>query len=156
MPAALPAIAAVAAVAGAGVGTYAAIQQGQAQREAARFNRKVAENNSLQAANEALIAQRQTRRRNLLRLGTARAVASKNSTEIGGSAYDVIYDTSIQGELAALADIYSGSTKVSGYQSAARMASFEGRQASRASLLSATGTAIGGVSQGAFYLNQTK
>lgn len=134
--------------AAAGVGTYSAVAQGNAAEDAAKRQQEAENANAAAAHNTAALEAGQIRRRNLLRLGTQRANAAKAGVQIEDSAADVIYDTSIQGELEALSALYSGNTSAAYYQSRGRNAAFEGSQAKSASYIDAGSSLIGGLGRG--------
>lgn len=143
--AALPAIAVALTAVGAGVGTYAAVQQGNAAKAAGR-NQQEAANASAKAANDAAALEAgQIRRKNLLRLGAQRASAAKSGILIDDSAGDVITDSAIQGELEALSAVYSGAATSSAHQRRGALARYEGNQAASAAYIGAGSTVIGGL-----------
>lgn len=133
------------AVALAGVGAYAAVQQGKAAEDAAEYNAKVAENNAQAAADQAAAEALQVRRVTRLRAGAQRAGYGKAGVDLSGSAEDVFFDTGAQGELEALSALYAGATQSGYYQSRAAGSRFEGRQARSAASLNAASTLIGGL-----------
>lgn len=149
MPVALAAIAAVSALAGAGVAAYGAIEQGNAAEEAGRRTQQ-AENANAQAAMEAASLEAgQVRRKNLLRLGSQRADAAKSGVLISDSANDVIYDTAIQGELEAQSVLYSGASAASYQQQRGVNARAAGNSAKSASYINAGSSVIGGIGKSA-------
>lgn len=149
MPQALPFIAVALTAAGTGVAAYSAVKQGQAAKEAGRATQEAENANALAAQQQAAYEAGQVRRRNLLRLGEQRATAGKSGVLIDNSAGDVIYDTSIQGELEAQAALYSGATSASYYRSRGSIARLEGKNAASASRIQAGSTIIGGLGRAA-------
>ncbi len=145
---AVAAIAVALTAIGTSVAVYGAVEQGNAAKDAAN-QQKDAENANAQAAAQAAeLEAGQIRRRNLLRLGSQRAAAAKSGVLIDDSAADVIYDTSIQGELEAMSALYSGATQAGYYRSRGKAAAAEGAAAQRAGQIAGAGTLIGGIGKG--------
>lgn len=145
-------IAAVATVLAAGVGTYSAVAQGQAAKDAAEFNADVAKNAALAEQQKASFEAQQIQRRNRLRLGEQRALVAKSGITIE-SADDVIYDSAVQGELERLAALYGGNSASTYYSSKAKLSRLEGRNAETAGYLQAGGTVLSGASRaGGIYI----
>ncbi len=139
---------AVAAI-GTGVAAYGSIEQGNQAKEAGKRTQEAQNANAKAAQDQAALEASQIRRKNLLRLGEQRATAAKSGVLISDSAGDVIYDTSIQGELEAQSALYGGATASSYYRSRGNIAALEGNNAQSASRISATGTVIGGLGKAA-------
>jgi vacuolar-type H+-ATPase subunit E/Vma4 len=149
MAVALPVIALALTAVGTGVAAYGQVQAGNKAEDAAKAS-QAAENMNAQAAmNAAALDAKQVRRRNLLRLGEQRSVAAKSGVLIDDSTADVIYDTSIQGELEAQSALYSGATAAAYSRSRGSIARLEGKNAKSASRISAAGTVIGGLGSAA-------
>ena len=144
LPTILAIISASAAVVGTGVGTYAAVKQGDAAEEASKRAQEAENANAQAEQNAAALEAGQVRRRNLLRFGSQRAAAAKSGVLIEG-AQDVIYDTSVQGELEALSTLYGGASAASYYRSRGANARAEGSAARSASRIQAGSTLIGGI-----------
>jgi hypothetical protein len=131
-----------------GVGTYASVAQGSAAKEAGK-NQQRSENANAKAAQDAAALEAgQIRRKNLLRMGSQRANAAKSGVLVDDSAADVIYDSSIQGELEALSSLYSGASAASYARSRGRNAAWEGKQAAKAGYIGAGSSVIGGLNSG--------
>jgi hypothetical protein len=141
-------IALAATAAGTGVAVAGQQQQARAAENAAEFNAKVEQNNALAAQQQAEAEALQIRRTNRLRAGAARASYGKAGVNLE-AANDVLFDAGTQGELEALSALYAGQTQSAYYQSRARGARFEGRNAASAARLQSVSTIIGGVAQGA-------
>ena len=156
MPVALPFIAVALAAAGTGVAAYGAVSQGHAAKEAGKANQEAENANAKAAMDAAALEAGQVRRKNLLRLGTQRANAAKSGVLINDSAADVIYDTSIQGELEALSSLYSGKTSATYAKSRGNIARYEGNQQGKASYINAGSTVLGGLSKTASMYPSTK
>lgn len=145
----MPWVAAIAAVVAAGVGTYAAVKQGNVAEAAAKDANEAEKANAKAAMDAAALEAGQVRRKNLLRLGAQRAAAAKSGVLIDDSAADVIYDTAIQGELEALSVLYSGAQAASYSRSRGKIALAEGKAAKSASRIQASSTLIGGLGSAA-------
>jgi len=146
--AAIPWIVAAISVAGTAAGTYSAIEQGNAAEDASKRNAKAQNTNARVAAEQAQYAADRQRSENRRRLGAQRAAGAKSGIDLsGGSFNDVLLDTSVQGEMDALASIYQGQATASAYQSSARNSLLEGRAAKQAGYLRAGSTLLSGASQ---------
>jgi len=155
MPQALPIIAVALAAVGTGVAVYGSVQQGQAQEDAAKRAQEAENANAKAAQDAAALEAGQIRRKNLLRLGSQRAAAAKSGVLIDDSAADVIYDTSIQGELEALSALYSGAQSAAYSRSKGKLARQEGAAAKQGSQIQAGSTLIGGASRAVGVYNQS-
>jgi hypothetical protein len=140
----IPYITAAAAV----VGTYAAVKAGQAQSEAADYNRKQALDNAnaIRAQGEqAAIAQK---REMGLKLGTLAANQGASGVDPStGSPLDVLSSSIQQGTLDNLNVKYNYQMKALGYQNSAGLDQMESDNATTAGYLNAAGTALGGAAQ---------
>jgi hypothetical protein len=145
----MPWVVAIAALASAAAGAYAAVKQGDAAEEAGQRTKEAENSNALAAQQQAALEAGQIRRKNLVRMGEQRATAAKSGVLIDASAGDVIYDTSIQGELEAQSALYSGATAASYYKSRGSIAALEGKNAKSASRIQAGSTVLGGLSSAA-------
>lgn len=132
----------------AGVGTYAAVEQGNAAKDAGKRQQDIANQNAKAAQDAAALEAGQIRRKNLLRLGAQRAGAAKSGVLIDDSAGDVITDSAIQGELEALSAVYSGNSAAASQRNRGNLARYEGNQAASASYINAGSTLIGGIGRG--------
>lgn len=104
---------------GTGVSAISAIQQGQAQSDAAKYNAQVAENNAIAARQKATFDE-QMRREQLARVqAQARANIGKGGGEFTGSALDIMAENAAAAELDALAIRYGGETRATGLQAQA-------------------------------------
>ena len=140
----------------AGLGAYSSIQQGQAAKSAAEYNAAVARNNAAasqtQASEEAARSRSRTRRA----LSSQRAQFAKSGAMVSGSALDVLYDSSIQGEMDALSIEYRGAVEANRYMAQAGLNRMEGRSASQAGYLQGAGSILGGASNMSLINRQSK
>lgn len=146
---ALAIVAGVAALAGGAIGAVSSIQQGEAAEKSAQFNAAVERNNAQIATDQARYQADRVRRRNLLLLGTQRAGYAKAGVTSGGTPEDVMFDSSTEGELDALAALYSGRVNSASLAARARLTESEGANLKSASQISAGASLLGGISQGA-------
>lgn len=142
--------AAILAVVSAGAGAYSTYQQGQFQKKAADYNAKVASNNAKLSQFQAQYDADRLRDRNR-RLAARQAVSYAKSgvSIVEGSAYDVQYDSSVQGELDALTILYRGKTESTGYQSAAAYNRAVSANAKAMTPVNTGATLLGGLSSAA-------
>jgi len=119
-------------------GVTTSVVQMQAQDDQAKNNAAIQRGQALQAQQEAAYAAAQIRRRNLQVLGSQRAQVAKSGLEISGSATDVINDSAVQGEMDAMAALYSGKT-----QSALAMSRANNFEASRGDIAAAGYLGVG-------------
>jgi succinyl-CoA synthetase alpha subunit len=140
-------VATVAALAGTAVSIVGQKRAAKSAKQSAEFNAEVAANDAKAAQQSAAFEAKQIRRRNLLRLGSQRAIGAKSGIDIdsGGSLDDVIFDSSIQGELEAQATEYSGRVAQGRAISRGQIALFEGQSAADAANLGALGAGISGI-----------
>lgn len=141
----LTVVAVAATLASAGVGTAAALQQADNQEKAAKFNEAVAKNNTLAAQQQAKYEADRLRRRNAHLLGSQRAAFSKAGVDLSGSANDIINDTSIQGEMDALAALYTGKVRSNSERSSSMLFAMQADAATKTGYYNAAGSILGGV-----------
>jgi hypothetical protein len=111
-------IAAATAVVGAGVSAYGMYQQGQSQKEMAKYNQKIATNNAIASKQQANYDANRIRDRNRRIRSNQATSFLKSGVTLEGSAQDVLYDSSLEGEMDALSAVYKG--KVSSRNSLAQ------------------------------------
>ncbi len=140
------ATAAVLSVVGAGVGAYAAIQQGQAQEAAAKYNSKVAQNNAIMAQQQSSLEAARIRRKNLQIIGMQRAAQAKSGVALdSGSAADVAYDSKVEGEMNALTALYTGKISANSSIARSKLDLLEGENAVTGSYFNAGSTILTGL-----------
>jgi len=147
MPQAIPAIVAIVAVAGAGVGAYSAVQQGKAQESAEKYNAAVSRNNAQMASDKASFEANRVRKRNLLLRGRQRAAFAKSGVDLSGSPEDVLFDSDIEGQLDLLAVKYTGEVTSRAHAGQAELHRSAGRNAISNSYLNAGGAILSGAGQ---------
>lgn len=160
----------------AGVGAYAAIQQGKAAKKSADYEAEImgaqakAQDNQAQVVEQnAAIAQDQARfesdrirSRYRKVISSQKSAYSKGGVTLTGSADDVMYDSILSGELDALAAEYQGEVEAYNYKADANMirsnanvtragasnARMAGRNAQSQAGFSAATSILGGVTSG--------
>lgn len=145
------------------IGGASAIQQGQAQASAARYQAKVADMNaeiSQRQAKDALERgareEQQQRFKTAQIMGRQRAAMGANGVDLGfGSPLDTIADTAVMGELDALNvrknfanEAYDYEVAAANGRANAAMSRSSAKSALTGSYLSAAGTVLGGASKG--------
>lgn len=132
------------AAAGTAVSVYSSVQQGQQTEKAANFNAKVAENNALASQQQAEFDVNRIRRKNVLLAGRQRAAAAKSGVELSGSVDDVMFDSSVQGELEAMAALYTGEVAANRERSGGQLSRMQGQNAKETSYYNAGGSILSG------------
>lgn len=151
MAVALPLIAIAATVAGTAVATVAAVKQGDAASDAAKFNAKQAEQNAQVATGQATEDERAFRVFSRQQLGAIQAGYGASGVQNVGSAEDVLESGAQQSEMDALKIRYGGQLKAKGYEDSASLSGMEASSASAGGYLSAAGTLLSGASKAAYY-----
>lgn len=148
---------AIAALAGAAVSAYGAIQQGQQAESAAKYNAKVARNQA-QSARDAANADAETQRRHYDRvLAAQRARYGASGVDTEGSPLLVMLDSEEEAALDIARVKHGGAVAAQGLEAEAQLQRYQGQQAKRQSYLAATGAILSGVAQaGSIYASQGK
>lgn len=135
-------------IAGAAVSAYGIYQQGMAQKSAAEYNSKVAQQNAQIARQQGELRARQQDRLNRLRLGTIRASAGASGGAANeGSVLDIIADNAVQGELQKQEILYESELKARGYEGRKGLLDMEADSAGKGAVIGAAGALIGGAQQ---------
>ena len=139
-----------AALAGAGVAAYSAVEAGHAREAAGKYNKEVAENQAQAARDQAKIAAniRETEIRRILASQTSRLGAS-GVIPSEGSPLLVQMESAQQGALDVARLQYSGEVGARGYESQGILEGFYGKQARRAGNLGAGSSLLSGVGSAA-------
>lgn len=140
-------VAIVAALASAAVGAASAVMQGEAAEDAAKYNAAVAENDARAIAEQSQYEAQRVRERNRRILASQRAGQAKSGLAMSGSFQDVQMDSAIQGEMDALAAIYTGQINSGSAQARAQLARLEGRNAKRSGYIQAGASLLSGGAQ---------
>jgi hypothetical protein len=135
------------AIASAAIGAYTSYQSGQAQKDAAKYNAKVATNNADAAVQQAQFDAQQIRSKNKRILAAQKAIYSGSGIDLAsGSSGDVAYDSSIEGEMDALKAIYTGQTNARSFAASAALDKSRASNAETIGNYGAAGSILGGAS----------
>lgn len=132
-------------VAGAALSAYAAVQQANAQKQAAQFNAKLNERNATVAVQQAGADALQVRRQAAQAQGAAVAEYGASGVALEGSPLDVLGAGEQQAQLAESTVRYRGELKAMGYHSNAELDRMAGRTAERQGYLNAASALLTGV-----------
>ena len=142
------AIPAIMSIAGTAVAVYGVYQQGQAQKSAAEYNAKLAQQNAIVARQQADLRARQQDRLNRMRLGTIRATqGAAGGAQDEGSVLDIVADNAMQGELQRQEIVYEGELKARGFSATAALDIMQGKAAAKAGAIGAGSALLGGASK---------
>lgn len=109
-------VAAVAAVAGAGIAAYGAVQQGKAASDAANYNAKLAAQNAAIAQQQAQSQATQQQQRARAAIGSEEAAYGASGVDAGsGTPLDVLSSSAQQSEFGRQTIEYDGRLKSLGY-----------------------------------------
>lgn len=139
----------ISAVAGAATSAVGAVQTGDAQKKAADYNADASRQNAEAANQQAAYDAQQIRNRNQRLLATQRANYSASGVDAGGTPSDVAADSAGQGEMDALAAIYTGRTSANASEARARLDTMQGQSAQQAGQYGAATSLLSGAGQAA-------
>lgn len=134
-------------IAGTAMQAIGAIQQGNAAKSAADYNAAIAEQNATVERQQAGAREDAKRREVRQILGQQRAAFAQSGGGMGGSAADVMHQSSVNGELDALTLRYEGDLRARGLEAGATQERFAGKQAQTQGYMQAVGTILGGASR---------
>lgn len=124
------------------VSAVGSIVQGAQQASVARFNQGIARQNAEIATQQAREDAERTRRDTRRRIGSIEAAFGASGIEISGSAFDVIDDNEIEGELDALTVLYRGSLESRRFQTQATDQGFRAQTAQLTGFAGAAGALL--------------
>jgi hypothetical protein len=139
-------VGAVAAVAAAGVGAYAASEQASAQDAAARYNRQVALNEMEAKKNAAALEARRVREEAELLKSRQRAIVGSSGFEESGSMLDAMITTAQLAERDAQIVQYTGQVNAASEAARAGLFGYQAKVARRAGAIGAGSSLLTGVS----------
>ena len=143
--------AAVIALIGVAIQTYAAYEQAQTQEKFFKYNAKVAENQAMGERMRAKVAADQQRELHRRVIANQRALYGSTGVEsASGSPLLVIADSAKQAELDALIIQAGGEARAIGFQAQAGLDRFQGRNAGAAGYANAGSTLLSGAA-GAYF-----
>lgn len=125
----LPALAAIASIAGVGISTLSAAQQAKAQAGAMKAQAEAAEIESTSIQQQAAEEERQSRRRSALAIGKQTAISAASGVDISmGSPLFMELDSIREAEMDALNIRHSGVLGTSAKAFESKLARFQGRR----------------------------
>lgn len=134
---------------GTAASAYSQAQAAGAQEDAANYNASVAEASAAQSQQQAAYEAERIRSRNRKIIGQQVAQYSAAGLLVsGGSAADVMYDSSVQGELDALATIYKGNVQATSQRNQAQLDRAEAKNIGASAPWMIGGTVLGGIASG--------
>jgi hypothetical protein len=137
--------AAIIALIGVAIQTYAAYEQAQTQEKFFKYNAKVAENQAMGERMRAQVAANQQREQHRRVIASQRALYGSTGVEgSSGSPLLVIADSAQQAELDAQIIMAGGEGRAIGFQSQAALSRFQGRNAAASGYANAGSTLLSG------------
>lgn len=136
--------------AGTGISAVGSIQQGKSAKAAGEFNARVAENDAMSARQQAEFDVERIRDVNRRISGSQAAAITKSGVKISGSSSDVMYDSSVQGELDVMSRLFQGRSIAEREYSRAKLSRFQGSQQKKASQFQAGASILTGAGQAAY------
>lgn len=134
-------------IASTAVQAIGAVSKGNAAKAAAGYNAALMDQEAAAERQQASAREEQGRRQAAQVLGAQRAAFAQSGGGMGGSAADVMRQSSINAELDALTMRYEGELRARGLESQAAAERFAGKQAQRAGYFEAAGTILGGAAK---------
>lgn len=132
------------AAAASGVKAIGQLQAADAQSQAARYNAKLA-NQQAEVERQQTLAREEAQRRQAAQiLGQQRAAFAQSGGGMGGSAADVMQQSTALAELDALTIRYEGDLRARGFDTQAEQERFAARTAKKQGYYQAAGTILGG------------
>ena len=132
-------------IAGAAMSAYGAVQQANAQKQAAQFNAKLNERNATIALDQAGADALRVRRNAAQIQGSAVAGYGASGVALEGSPLDVLGASAEQASLDESTVRYKGTLKAMGYHSNAELDQFAGRTAEQQGYLNSASALLTGV-----------
>lgn len=144
-PAAVAAVAMVAAAAGSMVAAYASIESGQAQKKAANYNAALQERQAENEKAAAAIQEENFRKQTAARMATLRTGYAASGVEISeGTPLLVAMESQANAEKDALRIRWGGETQADAFLGAATLSRAQGSQAQTAGYLGAGASLLSG------------
>jgi hypothetical protein len=131
-------------IAGTAISALGSIQQGKSAQSAANANADNLEQNAAIERSQANQREEAKRREARMILGNQRAGFAQAGGGMGGSAADVMRQSSINAELDALTLRYEGDLRARGMQAEAQQERFAGKVAKRAGYFNAASSILSG------------
>lgn len=141
-----PEIAAIAALASAGISAVGAVAQGNSAKAMADYNAQVSENDAAAARAAANYEEGRLRERSARLLSAQRAAIAASGIDLEGSPLAVMEETALEAEMDALAIRQQGSVAAARSMSQAALSRMEGKAAKTASYFQAGASLLNGAS----------
>lgn len=132
---------------GTAVSAVGGIQQAQAAKGAAGYNAALLEQNAVAERQQAAAREEAKRRETSMILGKQAAAFAQSGGGLGGSAADVMRQSSINAELDALTLRYEGDLRARGMEANAAQERYAGGSAATAGYLGAAGSILSGAAR---------
>lgn len=126
------------------VGAVSSISQAQQQKNAAKYNQKVAENQAVAARQEAAANADTQRRKAAKTIGSMQASYAASGVSMEGSPLEVLEESARNAELDRLSILWSGDTRAMGYEATSKLENNRASNAMASGMLSAAGSAFKG------------
>jgi hypothetical protein len=147
---ALPFITAAAAVIGAGVTAYSAIQAGNTAQKTADYNAAVADEQAQVALSSSEANAQQIAQQTKEKIGAVASAYGAGGVDVSqGTPLSVMSDLQSQGEMTRQLTLYQGKIQAEGLQSTSALETAKGAAAAAAAPASAFSTLLGGASSAA-------
>ena len=134
---------------GAATGAVGAVMQGQATSASAKFNQQTALQNATIARQLADEEAERIRTESRRAQGAIRAATGASGIRLEGSPLDVLADSAVEGELAALTAQFRGTLQVRGFEAEAAIAGVQRREARRQTVIGVGSSLLAGGQQAA-------
>jgi hypothetical protein len=128
----------------AAMSAVSAISQASQQKQAAKYNEKLAENQAIGARQEAAAAADRQQRQSAKTIGTMQASYAASGVSTEGSPLEVLEESARNAELDRLTILWNGESRAQGYQNTAELERSRGKNAMASGYLSAAGSAMKG------------
>lgn len=128
----------------AAMSAVSAISQASQQKDAAKYNEKLAENQAIGARQEAAAAADRQHRQSAKTIGSMQATYAASGVGLEGSPLEVLEESARNAELDRLTILWNGEGRAQGYQNTAELERSRGKNAMASGYLSAAGSAMKG------------
>lgn len=129
------------------LGTFGALQQGQAASNAAKYNAEIQRQQAAQEEANAAARATEQGTRTRQKVAATRAAAVQSGLELDGSVADILDVVETQGALEGLTSLYDGTLKARGLRASAALNDSNARASRTAGFLSAGTSLLSGASK---------
>jgi hypothetical protein len=131
----------------AGMAAVSAISQANQQKQAAKYNEKVAENQAIASRQEAAANADIQRRKAAKTIGGIEATYGASGVTLEGSPLEILEESVRNAELDRQTILWSGESRATGYSNTARLENSRASNAMASGMLSAAGSAVRGYAE---------